>query len=407
MGDFLLGLTYTKGAFDPAVPTSKLPGIIYFRRDMASSLTETIRVGFTYDSKAAWMARGFTAEECAEYDDDETIDVIAKTLTTLGYSVDRIGDVCALIQRLAMVKRNERCPWDVVFNICEGRNGTAGREGHVPSILESYAIPFMMSDSATLFLSLDKAKTKMVLEFSGISTAPFAVIRPGQSADDAIQQSPHRHRLHQQIPLFIKPSAEGSSKGISKMSKITDWGQLDEVVRSLQHKFPDQDLLLEKFLNGREFTVGIIGTGSDARALFVRETIYLQHTTKADHDMAQPITSENNADFYSFAIKALPKSHQGGVLSFRNSSDQLAMRAADLALRAYQCMGCRDVSRVDVRCDVIDPDLARPCIVELNPLPGLKSGYSELVEGARYAGVSYETLIGQIMDCALKRLGLR
>ena len=386
---------------------AKLPSIIHFRREMASSLTEKICVGFTYDSKATWMALGFTAEECAEYDDDETIDTIAKTLSTLGYSVDRIGDVRALIQRLAMVERNERCPWNVVFNICEGRNGTVGREGHVPSILESYSIPFIMSDSATLSLCLDKGKTKMALEFSGISTAPFALIRPGQSADDAIQQSPHRHHLHQQIPLFIKPSAEGSSKGISKMSKITKWDQLDEVVRSLQHRFPDQDLLLEKFLNGREFTVGIIGTGSDARALFVREVIYLQHTAKADHDMARPIASENNADFFSFAIKALPTSHRKEFLNFRNSSDELAMRAADLALRAYQCMGCRDVGRIDVRCDVIDPDLARPCIMELNPLPGLKLGYSSLVEGARDAGVSYETLIGQIMDCALKRLGLR
>lgn len=352
------------------------------------------------------MASGFDAEDCVDFYNDETIDAIAEALTALGYRVDRVGNARALISRLASYDREDsfHCPWDIVFNICAGRSGIAGREGHVPSILECYNIPFVLSDSSTFSLCLDKAKTKMVLEFSGIATAPFAVVHPGQTAEDAIQKSPHRPLLYRQLPLFVKPCTESTGKGIWKMSKITNWSQLNQVVQSLQYKFPGHDMLIEKFLNGREFTVGIVGTGENARVIFAMEIKYRLHETKADHDAAQPIASEDDADFYSFAIKSCV--HWNEIVDLCNGSDQLATRAGELALRAYRCMGCRDVGRIDVRCDVLDPDLAQPHIMELNPLPGIQPGYSDLVKGAEFVGISYEALVGQIMDSALNRLNL-
>jgi len=115
-----------------------------------------LKIAFTYDRRSDWMALGLSAEQCAEFETDGTIEGIAASLRKLGI-VEMVGGIKSLTRLL--VSRTE-VEWDLVFNICEGY-GTAGRESQVPALLEAWDIPFTFSDSATLALCLDKAKTKV------------------------------------------------------------------------------------------------------------------------------------------------------------------------------------------------------------------------------------------------------
>jgi len=120
-----------------------------------TEVSRPLKIAFTFDSRSCWLAEGFTAEQCAEFEDDATIDAISSTLSKLG-TVERIGGLKSLVQRLAMTTPD----WDLVFNISEGY-GTVGREAQVPALLEAWGIPFTFSDSATMGLCLDKARTKV------------------------------------------------------------------------------------------------------------------------------------------------------------------------------------------------------------------------------------------------------
>lgn len=114
-----------------------------------------LKIGFTFDCRSDWIALGFPPEECIEFEAEENIQSIALSLRNLG-TVDMIGGLKSLTKRLV----SSEADWDVVFNICEGY-GTLGREAQVPALLEAWGIPFTFSDSATLALCLDKAKTKV------------------------------------------------------------------------------------------------------------------------------------------------------------------------------------------------------------------------------------------------------
>lgn len=159
-----------------------------------------MHVGLTYDLRAEYLAAGYTEEETAEFDRAETIDAIEQALAELGHRPDRIGHARQLVARLAGGDR-----WDLVVNIAEGLHGVA-REAQVPAILDVYQIPYTFSDPLVMSLSLDKALSKIVVRDAGIPTPDFAVVRaPGDLA-----------RVELPFPLFAKPLAEGTGKGVSR-----------------------------------------------------------------------------------------------------------------------------------------------------------------------------------------------
>jgi D-alanine-D-alanine ligase len=120
-----------------------------------------LRIAFTFDSKAEWLALGYSEEECAEFNSDKEIDDVAGALRSLGYEVDMVGNIKSLAKRFASSGHN----WDLVFNVCEGPNGYVGREAHVPGLLEAWGIDYTFSDCATLALCLDKCKTKVRITY--------------------------------------------------------------------------------------------------------------------------------------------------------------------------------------------------------------------------------------------------
>jgi D-alanine-D-alanine ligase len=326
-----------------------------------------IKVGFTYDLKEDYYQLGYTAEEVAEFDAPETIDALDKAITTLGFEVIRIGNIFNLVNFL-----NTGNSCDVVFNICEGMYGIA-REAQVPCLLDAFQIPYVFSEPDILNLTLDKGLTKLVLRQAGIVTADFKVV----------SQLNELESVNIPFPLFVKPVAEGTSRGIDGFSLIKNQDQLEESVNYLLNTY-HQPVLVESYLPGREFTVGITGSGPYTKAIGTLEVLLNEH---APH----PI--------YSFSVKKDWEKYA----SYKLAYDPVALKCAEIAVQAWKIIKGKDAGRIDFRLD----DQGFPNLIEINPLAGLNPISSDLPILARLSGISYQTLISEIMDSALKRLAIK
>jgi D-alanine-D-alanine ligase len=322
-----------------------------------------IKVGLTFDLKEDYLKLGYNNEEVAEFDTTETIDALEQTITRLGYEVIRIGNIFSLVNFL---NNGNRC--DLVFNICEGMFGMA-REAQVPCLLDAYRIPYVFSEPEILNLTLDKGLTKLILKQAGILTAEFMVA----SHISDIQN------IAIQFPLFVKPVAEGTSKGIDGFSLVYNTSQLYNSVEYLLKTY-HQPVLVESFLPGREFTVGITGSGNDAQSLGVLEIILNEH---APHPM------------YSYTVKKDWEKYAG----YRIADDPAAIKCAKIAVDIWKIIKGKDAGRVDFRLDAA----GNPNFIEVNPLAGLNPTYSDLPMLAQLNGTSYDQLISAILDSAIKR----
>jgi D-alanine-D-alanine ligase len=326
-----------------------------------------MRVGLTYDLRSDYLKAGYNEEETAEFDRDETIIALEKALASLGYATDRIGHARHLVQRLAAGDR-----WDLVFNIAEGMYGI-GREAQVPAILDAFDIPYTFSDPLVMALTLHKGMTKRVLRDAGIPTCDFAVAA-GPEDVRTVSFDP---------PYFIKPVAEGTGKGISPDSIIRRREDLGAACRNLIVTFR-QPVLVEKFLPGREFTIGLVGTGPEARVLGTIEVHLLQN--------AEP-------EVYSYTNKEQCEERVRYQLG-DPQKDPVVCEAEKVALDAWRVLGCRDGGRADIRCDTE----GNPQFMEVNPLAGLHPEHSDLPIICTHLGISFVQLIERIMASALQRV---
>jgi D-alanine-D-alanine ligase len=324
-----------------------------------------MHLGITYDLKDEYLEMGYSSEQVAEFDRIETIEAIEAVLQRHGHEVTRIGRAKALITRVAAGER-----WDLVFNIAEGERGTA-RESQVPAILDVMGIDYTFSDPMVLAVCLDKSLAKQQVLRAGIPTPAFAVVDVPEASS----------RVDLPFPLFAKPVAEGTSRGVTAVSKVATQVQLDAVCRTLleEHRQP---VLVERYLPGREFTVGILGTGHEARALGALE-IHL-------HGQADlGVYSYDNKQYFE------------GRVSYTRAEDAEAQAAIEVALASYRALGCRDGGRVDVRSD----QAGVPMFIEANPLAGLNPEISDLAILARLGSIPYDDLIVAIVESARRRAG--
>lgn len=325
-----------------------------------------MHIGITYDLRDDYLREGYGHEQTAEFDRVDTIDGIDAALKSLGHGTDRIGNVRHLVRRLASGDT-----WDLVFNIAEGMYGV-GREAQVPALLDAYRIPYTFSDPLVLALTLHKGLTKTVIRAAGIPTADFAVIE-----DPADLQS-----LDLQLPLFAKPVAEGTGKGISGSSRVDTHEQLSLLCTKLMHEF-HQPVLVETYLPGREFTAGIVGTDNDAAVIGVMEVLFRNH--------------HEGEKIYSYHSK----SNYEELIDYVIPEREVVQACSDLALAAWRTLGCRDGGRVDIRMDSLD----RPNFIEVNPLAGLNPVHSDLPIICRLLGIPFQDLIARILDSAMQRIG--
>ncbi len=327
-----------------------------------------MRIGLTYDLRSEYLALGYDHEETAELDSEATVSAIDQTLQELGHQTDRVGHLRQLTARLAAGDR-----WDLVFNICEGMHGLS-RESQVPALLEGWQIPCTFADSLTMAVCQHKGITKAVLQRAGLATAGFFVVESEADID----------RVALPWPLFVKPVAEGTGKGVSAASIVGSPAELDAACRDLLARFR-QPVLVERFLPGREFTVGILGTGSAARVIGILEIELLPTAEQGCYSL-----ENKKLELWQDRLKltlVLPE------------QDAEAEEAAELALQSWLVLNGRDAGRIDIRSD----ENGRPAFMEANPLAGLAYA-SDLVILAGKAGVSYRQLIGGIVDSAAERI---
>jgi D-alanine-D-alanine ligase len=322
-------------------------------------------VGLTYDLRSEYLASGFSEESVAEFDSDQTVDAVDSAIRQLGYQTERIGNAFSLAKKLAAGHK-----WDLVFNFAEGLKGRC-RESQVPALLELYGIGYTFSDPLVCALTLDKAFAKRLVRDAHLPTPDFAVI-------ENLSQLP---ALSLKFPLFAKPLAEGTGKGIDKHSKIDSPEQLQDICRKLLERF-DQPVLIEEYLPGREFTTAVLGNGANACVLGTMEFA---------------IRKDAPAQDYSYQVKELCEQF---VHYFPMTKGKLRSEVEDLAIKSYRVLECRDAARVDIRLD----SAGRPSFLEINPLPGLNPTHSDLPMIAAQEGLSFKELIGIIINNALERL---
>ncbi len=323
-----------------------------------------MHIGLVYDLRDDYRALGFSEEAVAEFDTPETIDAIATALARHGATVERVGNGRALAARLV----GGAC-YDLVFSIAEGLSGRS-REAQVPALCEMFDQPYVFSDPLTLAVCLDKAIAKRLVREAGIATAPAVLL------EDAAEAC----HVRLAYPLFVKPNAEGTGKGCESASIVADAAALAATAARLIARY-GQAVIVEPYLPGREFTVGILGSGAAARVLGVMEVT---------------LASEAEPGVYS----RLNKEECETRVRYRLVSDDEARRAAATALAAYRTLGCRDAGRVDLRSDAS----GEPQFLEVNPLAGLHPTHSDLPIIAALAGQGYERLLGDILASARSRL---
>jgi D-alanine-D-alanine ligase len=322
------------------------------------------RIALAYNLKRTVAKRADDDDSEAEYDSQATIDGLVAALSALNVDVVPIEANASFPRALASAAV------DGVFNLAEGAHGRA-REAQVPAVCEMLGLPFTGSDAVTMSLCLDKQLAKAVVAHAGIAT-PGAALMTGDEP------------LTVRLPAIAKPNAEGSSKGVHPSSVARTESELRTIVRSLYARY-QQPILVEEFLPGREFTVGILGDGEGGCSPHPLPPMEIVFLRPAD---TLPI--------YSFADKLdwneTLRYDRPAVMDEALQKDVLSV-----AVGAWRALGCRDVARVDIRINAA----GKASFIECNPLPGLTPGWSDLCLIAEADGLGYAALIGRIAKRAL------
>ncbi len=333
---------------------------------------------------------GMSPDQWDDLDSEKTIEAIMGALESNGHTVTFLEGDLSLQANLGKLKP------DICFNICEGHFGDA-REAQVPAVLEMMRIPYTGSKVLGLALALDKPMTKRVLAYHDLPTPPFQSFeRLTEELDPAMT-----------FPLFVKPSREGTGMGVSSQSIVRDEAQLRAQLRTIFERY-DQPALVERFIEGRELTMGVVGNLVTPVARRIPDDDEAPRVSKGLHlfppleiDMSR--YPQEEAGVYTSRIKVdlVDNFH---YLCPAPVDAELLEELRWLTAAVFRVTDCLDVARVDFRLDMHDNN--KPYILEINPLPGLNPGYSDLCIEATADGWTYEHLINRILNEALERYGL-
>jgi len=337
-----------------------------------------MKVALTYNlKKEIGEAEGLPEDFYAECDDPETVEAVRDALA------ERHGDVLMIEADEDAFEKFRKLRPDIVFNMAEGVWGDS-RESQIPSILEMLRIPYTGSNPLTLAMCLNKARAKEILSYYGIPTARFIVAR-----DASLEVEKYLS-----FPMFVKPLLEGSSKGIKNDSIVRDIPSLRKKVASVLEEY-SQPALVEEYLEGREFTVALLGNGPSLSALPIVEINY-----SALPAGVNPI--------YSYEAKWIFDTPESPLDIFTCPADvngRLKSSIEAVCKDAFGALEVRDWCRIDVRLD----SEGVPHIIELNPLPGILKDpkcNSCFPKAARAAGLSFTGMVNGVLDAARQRYGI-
>jgi D-alanine-D-alanine ligase len=330
-----------------------------------------MRIGIAYNLRdEAPAVTGAPVDHAEEFDSPATIDALAQVLMSAGHAVERLGFGRPFLERMLAD------PPDLVFNIAEGLSGRS-REAQVPAVCEMLGVPCTGSDPLTLALTLDKDLAKRVVASRGLATPRHLLVErlidlPGGGAPGGLS-----------FPLIVKPAWEGSSKGVRLASRVTNPALLREQVAFVLDGYGGP-ALVEEFCEGEEFTVGVLGNESPR----VVGVMQIRHRTLPAEEFLYSL--EVKRDWENQVEYLVPPPVPAGLLAGLET----------LALGCYRALGCRDVSRVDLRLKG-----GVPHFIEVNPLPGLSPTYGDLPILAGRMGWTHRELVLAIVQHALERTG--
>jgi len=340
--------------------------------------------------KNAPQFEGMSADQWADLDSERTVNALVESIRAGGHTCEFLeGDI-------SLVDTVRKYNPDICFNIAEGHFGD-GREAHVPSILEMLRIPYTGSKVLTMALTLDKPMTKRVLHYHELPTPPFQVF---ERSDEPLNND-------MVFPLFVKPCREGTGMGVSAKSIIQNETKLREQVTYVMERYK-QPALVERYIEGREVTIGVIGNLAGPVAKRIphdegspRIQAGLRFLPPMEVDLVPFVESDI---VYSNRLKVELADKLNYLCPAPIDDEELIDDLNWYTAAVFRVTGALDVSRVDFRLDINDN--LNPYILEINPLPGLSPGISDLVIEAAGEGIEHAELVNMILDTALKRYGM-
>ncbi len=352
---------------------------------------EKLRVALLANLKSnAPHLDGIADDHWDDLDSEQTVEILLEDIRSGGYDCEFLEGDVTLVDNLVKLKP------DICFNICEGHFGDS-REAQIPAILEMMRIPYTGSKVLALSLALDKSMTKRILFWHELPTPAFQTF---ERVDEALQED-------LLFPLFAKPSREGTGMGISNRSIIYTEPELREQIDYILRKYK-QPVLVERYIEGREVTVGLVGNLVGPVAQRLPDPITALRIQAGLHffpPMEVDLKAFQESDIvYSNRLK-VDLADQLNYLCPAPLSREMIDELNWLAAACFRVVGALDVSRIDFRLDAHDN--WKPYILEINPLPGLAPGVSDIVIEAAAEGISHTELVHMILNTALERYGMK
>jgi len=313
--------------------------------------------------------------EEAEFDTPETIRGIARSLKKLGHRVFLIE----ADENSYLKFKKLKSKIDLVFNIAEGISGS-DREAQIPAMLEMLKIPYIGSKPLTQAICLNKALTKKILILHHVPTPKFQLFKIGNE----------KLKKDLKFPLIIKPNYEGSSKGIFQNSFVKTEKELRKKIKEVIKNF-NQPALVEEFLEGREFTVGLI----ENNPVEILPPVELNFS-----ELPQKFIPMD-----SYEVKWLvdnPKNKIKTVICPAEIKKNLWRKIKEICLKTKEVLEILDWCRIDLRLD----KKGNPNVLEINQIPGIIPDPKEnscFPLAARVAGYSFEEMLDKIIKAACRR----
>jgi D-alanine--D-alanine ligase len=329
---------------------------------------DTVSVGVFYNLRKDYSKQeGQPVDIDGDWDIPDTVQEIISGLKS-NFEVLDFGD-----PKLLMVE-SVRKSIDIVFSICE-MQGFRFRESIVPCLCELLQLPYVFSPPDAMMISLDKNLCNMIVQQVGCRVPEWQLVRSPQEVDSIFILN---------YPYIVKPSCEGSGIGITDQSVVYNKPQLFSQVEFVVESYL-QPALVQQFIPGREFTVGVIEVDGRIQALEPMEL----------HQLC-PVR-----DFtYNHSVKEI--ADQRVIFKPLKSEPELRRQICRLAGQSFEAIGCRDAGRVDIRLSTEGV----PFFLEINPLPHLHPVIGDFCRSAKASNISYRELMATLVNNAARRYGL-
>ena len=342
-----------------------------------------MRIALVYNERPSDLERSDPLlERFIEGDEWKTIEAISNAIASHGHQVAYFAMDNNIYERLKAAKDT----LDLLFNFSEGTSRGADREAQLPMLAEILGIPYTGPGPLSAALILNKARAKEIWMAHAVPTAPWQLFTTSTTS------------LSPQLsyPLLVKPNGEGSGIGIKNNSIVHTLPELRTVVTDILTNY-HQNALVEAYLPGREFTLGLIGNDKDLITLPIVEINF------ASFPQGVPQVDTYAAKFIYGAEGIVPMEETEFCPA--KVSKSLEKTLIKAARDAYQTIGCRDFGRVDLRLD----DKGHVYVLEINHPPGLMSDPHEssfFTIAGRALGLDFNALVGRILSAATTRLAL-